>query len=473
MRQVHVIAIAALLLVTPPLRAGRVELEKPVAISTIKADRKPLDGRLVAYDEEGFELVRGKDKTVKVRWSELAAPGLFNVRSAIAGPRAGADAWVEVGRAMLEVEGGEAFADRAFARALKLDPKAHSRIEEAKQLAAKAPEASPQGVQTTPTTMDTTPDAGDNAPVAAGPRVVGKVQAGPWPAQTDEQRAARVEELKKFAGEAGRKLDKELVLQETKYFLFYSDLPAAEARDWASLLDRMYARLAELFAIERQTGPATASTRPGGRSSATTRGTGAGRGDFVNIWAGKALVFVFRSADDYRRFQEVVHKTDAGSSAGMCHCFGDGRVHIAFYRQQDQLTFAHVLVHESVHGFVHRFRTPKHVPSWANEGLAEVIASELVPRNGRGKERELMAKMELQRRPELGGMLEARHIDGWAYPVAETLCAYMIRQNKRNYVDFINGIKDGLTWEQSLEQRYKAPRQRLAQAYRASLGLRD
>ena len=70
-------------------------------------------------------------------------------------------------------------------------------------------------------------------------------------------------------------------------------------------------------------------------------------------------------------------------------------------------------------------------------------------------------------------MMDARHIDGWAYPVAETLCAYMIGQNKRNYVDFINGIKDGLTWEKSLEQRYKAPRDRLARAYRASLGLKD
>ena len=262
-------------------------------------------------------------------------------------------------------------------------------------------------------------------------------------------------ELKNFAAEAGKKLNKELLLQETKYFLFYSDLPVVEARNWAGLLDRMYARLAELFAIDREPRP-----------------PGTGKGDFVNVWAGKALVFVFQGADDYRRFEQVVHRTDAGGTAGLCHCFGDGRVHIAFYRQQDELTFAHVLVHESVHGFVHRFRTPAVVPSWANEGLAEVIASELVPRNGRAKERELLARQGLQTRRELGDMFEARHIESWAYPVAETLCAYMIRQNKRNYVQFINGIKDGLTWEQSLEQRYKAPKDRLVRAYRESIGLK-
>ena len=57
------------------------------------------------------------------------------------------------------------------------------------------------------------------------------------------------------------------------------------------------------------------------------------------------------------------------------------------------------------------------------------------------------------------------------YPVAETLCAFMIRQNKRNYVDFVVGIKEGLTWEESLEQRYKAPRDRLVRAYGESINL--
>ena len=83
-----------------------------------------------------------------------------------------------------------------------------------------------------------------------------------------------------------------------------------------------------------------------------------------------------------------------------------------------------------------------------------------------------MARTELQRRADLGGMLDAKHIESWAYPVAETLCAYMIQQNKRNYVDFILGIKEGLTWEQSLDQRYKAPRDRIARAYRESIGLK-
>jgi hypothetical protein len=452
-------ALLGLALVVAPLRAERVELEKPVQISTIKADRKPLDGRLVAYDEEGFELVRGKDKRVKVRWGELAAPGMYNVMSSILGPKAAGDDWIWVGRTMLEVKDGEPFAEKAFARAVKLDPKLQARVDEAKQ--ARHAESEP----TTQAAPGAEAGAGRDG-VAAGPQMIGKTQAGAWPALTEEQQAQKVAALKKFADEAGKKLKKELRLQETKYFLFYSDLPAQEAQNWAGLLDRMYGRLAELFAVQRETrsaGPAG----PGAAGSRSARG-----GEFVNVWDGKALVFVFQSPDDYRRFQRVVHNTDSGESAGMCHCFGDGRVHIAFYRQGEELTFAHVLVHESVHGFIHRFRTPAVVPSWANEGLAEVIASELVPRKGRPRERELMARMGLQSRGDLGGMFDAKHIEAWQYPVAETLCAYMIQQNRRHYVDFIIGIKEGLTWEQSLEQRYGAPRDRLVRAYRDSLGLK-
>src|SRR5688500_478920 len=292
-----------------------VTLEKPGQVSTVKADKTPWAGRVGAYDDEGFELARGRDESLKVLWSELGPPGVFNVRSAVLGPNATAEQWLDLGRMMAAMEGGDPLAARAFAKALKLDPKLKGEIEEAKAGAGKA--APPAAAE-----APAGDAAGDGAAgavganVAGGPQMVGQVQKGAWPKLTDEQRAGRVEELKKFAGEAGKKLKKDLQLRETKYFLFYSDLPAQEAANWAGLLDRMYDRLAELFAVERE-----------------PRAPGAGRGDYVNVWSGKALVFVFKEASDYYRFEQVVHNTPAEGTAGLCHCFGDGRVHIAFYRQ--------------------------------------------------------------------------------------------------------------------------------------------
>ena len=458
------------------LRADRVALERPVPISTVRADRKPLDGRLLSYDDDGFELAQGKNKTVTVHWSELGPPGIYNVRSSILGPKATGEQWVELGRTMMEVEGGVPFADRAFARAVKLDPKLKADVEQARAGAAKqVKQAKPEATEEkSAKAKEGDPQAGDGeggggGGSMTGPQVVGQIDASTWGKRTDAEQAAMVAKLKDFADAAGKRLNKKLTLKETKFFLFYSDLSPEEASNWSGLLDRMYGRLAELFGVQKEAGPAIAS--PGNSRTRTTAGAGVGAA-YSNVWYGKALVFVFKDAGDYRRFQLLIHHQDPGTSAGICRCYGDGQVHIAFFRQEDQLTFAHVLVHESVHGFVHRFRSPETVPSWANEGLAEVIASELVPQPGRTKERPSIARALLQRYDGMGGMLELRHITGWQYPVAETLCAFMIRQNKKNYVDFIVGIKEGLSWEESLDQRYKAPRERLVRAYGESLGIK-
>jgi hypothetical protein len=268
--------------------------------------------------------------------------------------------------------------------------------------------------------------------------------ASPWPKLTATEQAEAVEKLKAFADDASTKLDRRLSLFETQYFLFYTDLPQREAQNWASLLDRMYMRLAELFAVKKG----------------------------ENIWRGKGLIFVFAKASDYRNYERQVEKTDPIFSAGRCHARHDGTVHIAFYKQDRELSFAHVLVHESVHGFIHRYRTAAIVPSWANEGLADAIATELVPDPPTNPTRQQVADALRKHNNELGKFFRTPQIEPWQYPVAETLTQFMILQSKRNYVDFINGIKDGQDWETSLDKNYKAPLERLIPAYGAWVGVK-
>ncbi|HSU68350.1 MAG TPA: hypothetical protein VLJ39_15835 [Tepidisphaeraceae bacterium] len=267
-----------------------------------------------------------------------------------------------------------------------------------------------------------------------------------WPKLTEEEQSQALDALKKFAGEAQTTLGSPLKMYETKYFVFYTDLGAKEAQNWSGLLDRMYARMAEIFAV------------PKGE----------------NIWAGKALVFVFQKKKDYQKYEQEVMHTDPGTSAGMCHSNSNGIVRIAFYRQPEELEFAHVLVHESVHGFIHRYRTPVPVPSWANEGLAETIATELVPQRGRRDQVKSQAREGLQEHgSRLGSFFTEDHIVGWQYPVAEMLCTFMIQSSKKNYVDFIKGIKNGDKWDDSLANDYKASVDRLVPAFGQSLGIKN
>jgi hypothetical protein len=166
--------------------------------------------------------------------------------------------------------------------------------------------------------------------------------------------------------------------------------------------------------------------------------------------------------------------TDPGTTAGMCTSFSTGFVKIAFYRQPDELAFAHVLVHESVHGFVHRYRTPVFIPSWVNEGLAETTATDLVPQRGRRDSVRTMAREGLQEhKGQMSDFFSADHIVAWQYPVAEMMCTFMIQAGSKNYVAFIKAIKDGKSADEALASGFKAPRDRLVPVFGQWLGVKN
>jgi hypothetical protein len=423
--------------------AEKVTLEKSVPVAGKKANQEKLSGRIVSYDDAGFELKVKGDETETVAWDDLDTKTQYAVRRSLIRVK-DAPAHIALGQTMLGLKGGKEFAEKAFALALKIDPSTKAAIEEAKKLAATRP--------TTKPAVEKKIDPGEkpamteNDANAAGPQMVGGVEKNFWGEQTPEQQEAAIAELKAFAAKTEKTLGKSLKLNETNYFLFYSDLDDREAKNWAGLLDRMYGMLAKLFGVEPKT----------------------------NIWRGKALVFVFRSSSDYRRFQSSMHQTDAGSTLGMCHTYGNGLVHIAFYRPDKELEFAHVLVHESVHGFIHRYKSPGRVPSWANEGLAEWIATQLLidKRPNHAKDVRYAAQYWLREYGGLHGFFDTDHIEGWQYPVAEMMTTFMMSESKKNYVAFIDGIKDGLTPEESLRTKYKAPRDRLIPAFAKYLGVR-
>jgi hypothetical protein len=293
--------------------------------------------------------------------------------------------------------------------------------------------------------LDEPVNKGAPAGIAKGPELVGKVDGSSWGKQTPEQQKASVEELTKFGEETKAKVNPNLVLNETKYFLFYSDLKPTEASKWAGVLDRMYGNLAGLFGIK------------GGE----------------NIFRGKAAVFVFAKEDDYQKFEKEMHDTDATGTAGMCHNFGTGEVHIGFFRQPNDMDFAAVLVHESVHGFLHRYRKPPSVPTWVNEGLAETIAGELVPQRGKRQELQQYAASQLRERGSFGrDFFTGDRLEGWQYPVAHLLTEFMIKESKKNYVAFIDGIKDGMKWSDALTQKYGVSQEQLVTAFADSLKIR-
>lgn len=403
----------------------------PIRAVVEKIDKTRLSGQITEFDIDGFVLVNDRDETHEVRWDELAAKNAFALYARLIEKDNNADRWLELGAMLQEMPDGATWAEKAYARALKIDPELKDRVAELKDSDKDRQNDDSAG-----------PDV--QAESAAEPQTVGPVEEKFWGKLSDDEMKSAVARLIEFGDETREKINGDLQLLETNFFLFYSDLPKDEARKWAGLLDKMYARLCELFAIPKET----------------------------NIWRGKCLIFVFRQRGDYVKFQRDMHQNETTpDSIGACYNFGDGTVHITLHSPQGA-NIAGTLVHESVHGFLHRYRTPVSLPSWVNEGLAEVIESELVASGSDPTYRKAAARDEIESNGGLDGdFFLAAHIRSEHYTVARTMCEMMIRENKKGYVAFINGIKDGLEWEESLKQKYGVDKDRLVNYYYDWLGV--
>ena len=422
----QILAIIALLGSASVAESELLKLDRPMRIVLRTVDGEQVEGMLTAYDDRQFELHVADDDVRVLAWSALPAQRVLVIHQQLLPPRDG-NAWLDLGRLLRSLPDGEGPSDQALARAQRIDPQLQEQVQRIRsgETADQAEGANgQQGVE----------EAGA---IQGPPEVQGPTDLSAWGTLTEAQHEQAVAQLKQFAWEGLQQVGVRARLLETKYFLFYTDLPDDEAVRWAKLLDKMYARLGKLFGVA----------------------------EGENIWWGKCLIIVFTREQDYHLFEHRVHGSDSFGTAGRCRSYGNGAVHVTFYRQQRESAFAHVLVHEAVHGFLHRYKTPVHIPSWLNEGLADTIAGELVPQDRSVPLRQRISKRELRRRGSLEDFFVARQIQAWQYGLASSLTTFMIQQNKRGYVDMINGIKAGQPWYESITKNYGVSPERLIRVF--------
>jgi hypothetical protein len=266
-----------------------------------------------------------------------------------------------------------------------------------------------------------------------------------WPKLTDEQQAAIIKNQKEFLDEVGERFNG-MRLYETKYFLFYTDIPAQQVEFFVGCLDEMYDKLCGMFGVT------------GGK----------------NIWWGKAVVVAFLNESSYHAFEQTfMRNPNSQGSAGLHHGFSNGRVVIAIFRGDNPHDFAHTLVHETTHGFIHRQKSNVHIVSWVNEGVAEWVAHQVVPQCRQIPLKEAAALMQLKQTGSLGGnfFAENKNIDAWQYGVAYQVTKLMIGVAPMRYGLFIDGIKEGKSVEESLKETYGWTFAKLAQVYGQAVGL--
>jgi hypothetical protein len=270
----------------------------------------------------------------------------------------------------------------------------------------------------------------------------------PWPELTNEEHRAAIEDLLQLVKQVAGALPG-MDLYETHEFLFASNIPPEQVVQYTTALDALHDKMCAMFGV-KQGEP---------------------------VWRGKCLVMAFLNKSEFVIFERTFLKVsqDASGAYGRCHSYGDGRVIIACYRGDQPQEFAKMLVHETSHGFIHRYRTPVRLPSWVNEGMADWIARALVPQSRSVQQRELKAIAMMRQSHSMGGDFLTRRggIEAWQYGIASNVTDFLLNTNAAGYPRFIQGMKEGLTWVESLQAAYNCTPQEFVAAYGQVIGVPD
>lgn len=385
---------------------------RPITL-TLPIDGKQVTGVIDRYDTLTFTLKTDAGDEHRILWNAIPAANVDRYWRHMEQPDNDAEALFELGDLLIRHREGKDLAEQAFAQALVIDPRLADAIERSRK--GMAPDGSP--------------------------RFVGVADPTQWGKLTDEQMQQGTESLRAFCEKTQADMKIELSLYESDRFLLLTDVSDTEAIKALSIkLIETYRAVAELLGDE-----------PAG-----------------NIFRGKCLVVLFKKRVDYIRFQQTMHDTDARGTGGLCHGFGDGHAHIAAFARNNQRQTNHILCHELVHAYLHRYRSPVPIDDWLNEGLAEHIAHQVEPPPGNNLY--LKSRLALEGKEGLGeGFYTTDKLEPWQYDIAGALSGYLIERGQTAYPKLIQQIKDGTPTADALQDVYRMDDREITQRFKRRL----
>lgn len=426
-----------------PAHAELREVDPPRHVTLTLADGGDRVGRVTSFDAESLTLLGTTDgEPVRVRWTHLTANSAFVVYQSLMDKALARD-WLDLGTLLMAMPEGGDQGESALQVAVLLD---ETLAEEADAARASRPEPAPS----TPPTGDRRDSSQALFPEPVLPADVPPQQAdaanATWNDVAPEQFEQLVEREKAMAGRVGAELGVNLNLIETDYFLLYTDLDPKDAYEWQRVLDLMYQRVSYLLEI------------PEG----------------VNVFKGKATVFLFKHKEQFVAFEREFYQNQVTFEAGICHQHFTGEVRIAFHQIDDELQMKQIMIHEAAHGVIHRYRSPRRVTSWLNEGIAEWTAFSVVnyKQPYKWKKRE-SANVVKQRGRFDPAFFDDDNYKADYYGTSLAMVELLLRRGRPRFIAFVNGIKDGLTWQESLLEHYEMTPDDLISAYGRSIGMRD
>lgn len=250
-----------------------------------------------------------------------------------------------------------------------------------------------------------------------------------WKPLTEEEDAAFLARQKELIEETQSALSHiRFRVVETEFFIVCTDLTPTQVDGYLASLDAMYEELCLAFGI------------PPARK----------------IWCGKCPVFAFNQERDFQAFEKIIMKNDSflNGAQGLCHQSSNGQVLFAGYRGDSDAYFGTVLVHETAHGFVHRYLSSARAPSWLNEGMSDWIAHAIMKTDAIPRKQISSANL-IRKTGTWSDFLTTERIEFGFYGAASTMVEILLRRDKGGqFREFFRGIKEGKAAEESLKDSF-------------------
>ncbi len=262
-----------------------------------------------------------------------------------------------------------------------------------------------------------------------------------WPELTREQYEVAIEKQKEYLEEVKAAFP-QTVYYESEHFFYLTDAPKAIATECLKYLEAMFARLCKIFEFP-----------PGSV-----------------VWNGKCIVCAFVFQRQFSQFEQKFFSQSAqefAGASGLAHLSSDGNVLISlFYGDVSEIEarwkFIGILVHETTHGFMHRYRARQRLPVWLEEGIADSMPVVIVPADRQTFLKQRSGLEQMRRTGSVGGLMTAQErIEVWQYGIASGLVMFLIKQNSHNFKQFLDDVKDGKDWETALRDHYRCSAEEL------------
>ena len=398
-------------------------LAKPRFVRFELTDGAKVGGEMTAWDLDGFEGAFGRRS-----WSELVTRDVWRLYVAVMN-QSDACQWVDLGGLLLAIPDGGSWAQRAFRRAVHLDQSTASRIEavRAETLQAQARRDDLDRTAEEHRLHTRTPEARD-------------WPAEAWPPMGPDERVAALAQMKSDGTQILRQGGLQMAPLETDHFLVYADLPSINVARLANRLESVYEIMDELFGADV---------------------TG-------NRFWGKAVVLYFTDSDRFRLVEAESFDQLVSTPLGGAIFDGGAKVFINLTGDVASDAFLAALARAVVHGFMHRFRSPKRLPVWANEGLAEYVASRVAPGDADAERRRSEALAYIRKGGNLAAVFDAGWTDAWppaGTAVGGLMTELMINQQAKRFRRWVIAVKQGTDWTKALTDSYGVPFPRLLETF--------